>query len=89
MSSLVKKRKREESSKEGEAKRRQFGKLYFSAEKHCEHCVKFSFVLASNRVISGIMYRTAVTIGKISPFRTKGLSALPVGNMYSYRKVGG
>ena len=34
LSSPVKKRKREESSKEGEAKPCQFGKLYFSAEKH-------------------------------------------------------
>ena len=32
----VKKRKREESSEEGEAKRRWFGELYFSAEKHYE-----------------------------------------------------
>ena len=36
LSSPVKKIKREESSEEGEAKRRWFGKLYFSAEKHCE-----------------------------------------------------
>ena len=36
LSSPVKKRKREESSKEGEEKRRQFGELYFSAEKHYE-----------------------------------------------------
>ena len=36
LSSPVKKRKREESSEEGEAKRRRFGKLYFSAEKHYE-----------------------------------------------------
>ena len=36
LSSPVKKRKREESSKEGEVKRRQFGELYFSAEKHYE-----------------------------------------------------
>ena len=36
LSSPVKKRKREESSEEGEAKRSQFGKLYFSAEKHYE-----------------------------------------------------
>ena len=59
----VKKRKREESSKEGKAKRWRFGELYFSAEKHCEpqqinckktHCV--FFVLAGSRVISGIMY---------------------------------
>ena len=34
--SPVKKRKREESSEEGEAKRHQFGELYFSAEKHNE-----------------------------------------------------
>ena len=34
LSSLVKKRKREESSEEEEEKRRQFGKLYFCAEKH-------------------------------------------------------
>ena len=36
LSSPVKKRKREESSEEGEAKRRRFGELYFSAEKHYE-----------------------------------------------------
>ena len=36
LSPQVKKRKREESSKEGEAKWRWFGKLYFSAEKHYE-----------------------------------------------------
>ena len=33
LSSSVKKRKREESSEEGEAKRRRFGELYFYAEK--------------------------------------------------------
>ena len=32
----LKKRKREESSEGGEAKRRQFGELHFSAEKHYE-----------------------------------------------------
>ena len=36
LSSPVKKRKREESSEEGEAKRRRFGEIYFSAEKHYE-----------------------------------------------------
>ena len=36
LSSPVKKRKREESSEEGEEKRRWFGELYFSAEKHYE-----------------------------------------------------
>ena len=36
VSSLVKKRKREESREEGEVKWRRFGKLYFSAEKHYE-----------------------------------------------------
>ena len=36
VSSPVKKRKRAESSKDGEAKRRRFGELYFSAEKHNE-----------------------------------------------------
>ena len=36
LSSSVKKRKREESSEEGEAKWRQFGERYFSAEKHYE-----------------------------------------------------
>ena len=36
LSSTVKKRKRDESSEEGEEKQRQFGELYFSAEKHCE-----------------------------------------------------
>ena len=36
LSSPGKKRKREESSEEGEEKRRWFGELYFSAEKHCE-----------------------------------------------------
>ena len=50
--STVKKREREESSEEGEAKRCRFGKIYFSAEKHYEreqinckktHCVKFFF----------------------------------------------
>ena len=34
LSSPVKKRKREDSSKGGQAKRSQFGELYFSAEKH-------------------------------------------------------
>ena len=34
--SPVKKRKREESSEEGEEKRCRFGELYFSAEKHSE-----------------------------------------------------
>ena len=38
LSSSVKKRDREESSEEGEVKRRRFGELYFSAEKHCERC---------------------------------------------------
>ena len=36
LSSPVKKSKREKSREEGEAKRRRFGKLYFSAEKHYE-----------------------------------------------------
>ena len=36
LSSPVKNRKRDESSEEGEAKRRRFGELYFSAEKHYE-----------------------------------------------------
>ena len=36
LSSPVKKRKREESSEEGEVKRLWFGELYFSAEKHYE-----------------------------------------------------
>ena len=36
LTSPVKKRKREESSEEGEAKRCRFGELYFSAEKHYE-----------------------------------------------------
>ena len=36
LSSPVKKRKREESSEGGEAKRRRFGELYFSVEKHYE-----------------------------------------------------
>ena len=36
LSSPVKKRKREESSKEGEEKRCRFGERYFSAEKHFE-----------------------------------------------------
>ena len=36
LSSPVKKRKREESSEEGEAKWHWFGWLYFSAEKHYE-----------------------------------------------------
>ena len=36
LSSPVKKRKREESSKEGEVKWRLFGELYFSVEKHYE-----------------------------------------------------
>ena len=36
LSSLVKKRKGEESSEEREVKRHRFGKLYFSAEKHYE-----------------------------------------------------
>ena len=86
----VKKRKREESSKEGKAKRWRFGELYFSAEKHCEpqqinckktHCV--FFVLAGSRVISGIMYIMAVIIGGkipsglISPVRPFG-TYLPV-----------
>ena len=34
LKSPVEKRKREESSEEGEMKRRRFGKIYFSAEKH-------------------------------------------------------
>ena len=54
LSSPVKKRKREESSEEGNAEQCRFGELYFSAEKHYErwqinckttHCVKFLFVL--------------------------------------------
>ena len=36
LSSPVKKRKRRESGEEGEAKRCQFGKLYYFAEKHYE-----------------------------------------------------
>ena len=36
LSSPVKKRKRVESSEEGEAEQCQFGKLYFCAEKHYE-----------------------------------------------------
>ena len=41
--------------------------------------MKFFFVLTSSRVISGIMYRTAVITGKISPFRTDHL-VRPVGH---------
>ena len=33
--------------------------------------LSYFFVLASSRVISGIMYRTPVIIGQISPFRAK------------------
>ena len=36
LSSPVKKRKREESSEEGEVKLHRFGERYFSAEKHYE-----------------------------------------------------
>ena len=54
-----------------------FNTLYFSAEKHYEwkqmnckktDCVKLFFVLASSRVISGIIERVPST--RTSPFRT-------------------
>ena len=53
LSSPVKKRKREESSEEGEAKRCRFGELYFSAIN------TMNKQIVKSRVISGIMYRTA------------------------------
>ena len=84
LSSPVKKRKREGNSEEKEVKRRRFWELYFYAENHCNkyivkrHAVSSFFVLASSRVMSGIMYRTAVIIGKISPSASRRGPVLPV-----------